>query len=248
MIRKFERYLKLMLLVVILSTTSSCGVSDPEKRVYDETKFFSIDPSTILNGLTQDRSEVFTPKDTSPYANNQDLNDPVQWDEAAYFRVAQALHELVWDESLDDWQLKVLDFDFDCSYLGNGPQSAGFTYIKIDQIREKESRFLSQLIIEPRRNSVIAYKEEMYPHQELFRTIDLDELKISLQEVIEKVEDNGGSDIREEVANQCTITVILNPGLVRDYVWRVSYQSESDSELLSVYYIDPLTGDLTIKK
>jgi hypothetical protein len=223
-------------------------MSDPERKVYEENIFYAVDPRTILDALEQDNNDVFTLMDNSPYENNEELTDSVQWDEADYFYVAQALHEIVWGESLDGWQLKVLDFDIDCENLGNGPQSAGFIYIKIDQSRDEESRFVSQLIIEPRRNSVIAHKEEIYPHKEYPRTIDLGELKVSLQEVLAIVESNGGAEIREEVEDSCTIFAILNSGMVRDYAWEVSYLSDPDSKSLVVFRIDPLTGEFTRKK
>lgn len=238
-----------ILAIVLLSIISSCAVFEPETKVTEETKFYAINRNTILDELSHDPAEIFTPQDRSPFETSPTLGPPVQWTETDYFHIAGALHELIWRESLATWKLHVIDYTIDCAYLDNGPQYAYLKYFKIAQIRNQDSSLLiSTLIIEPRRNSVIGGKTEYYPYRNPRQEIDLAQLKISAEDALQIAEKAGGKAIRTRVANECDVSIILNPDSFYYEGWQVDYSPNTSDDLLASYYIDPITGELGEEK
>ncbi len=232
-------------LLLILIVTSSCGMFEQERRTSIEIEFYAIDPNTLINDLAQGGKDVFVAQDESPYEASPTFGEPVQWSPADYFQIAQALHTLVWGESLDEWNLRVISYNMDCGYLTNGPQDAVFAYCRLEQLGGDETRWVSKLSIEPRRNTVAALKEEYYPHQANQQALDLSQLKISAADALEIAERNGGYETRMAVENMCGIYIILNTDSLNDD-WKVRYYPDviNDSDTLAYYDIDPLTGEI----
>ncbi len=232
-----------ILVSLIASLTFSCGILDPETMVYSKNEYFSIDPGTILAALDQGKTDVFTPQDKTPFEASPTLGTPVHWSTSDYFRIAAALHELLWGESLETWQLDRMSYGMDCAYLHNGPQDANIEFFKEARMNDRESRFVSELIIEPRRNSVVGHITKYSPQRVRWQVIDQTEFKISFEDALQIAELNGGAEARLAVENACEISIILNPDEFYYQGWQVEYFNTAGDTLV-LNCIDPLTGEL----
>lgn len=239
----------MFMLAALLSITMACRNSEPERIVASYSENYAIDPDTLLEGLAEGRTDVFIPQEETPYQASPTLGEPVQWQPEDYFQIAQAVHELGWGESLENWDLHGVDFGIDCAYLEHGPQDAWFSYFKTVKLREQETRLVSDIIIEPRRKTVAGGRVEYYPQRKRWQTIDFAHLKISAEDALQIAETHGGYETRTAVANECYISIGLYSDSFEYGGWQVDYIPNSGSEVsLGLYKIDPETGELENKK
>jgi hypothetical protein len=238
----FQRLVLFTIVLPLMYMISSCSILDPERLVSTENEYFSFDPHNILLSLESDRIDIFAESSNS-YRSNP-LSGPVQWNEGDYLRLASAIHESVWDESLEKWELRKVSYGMHCNDLDNGFQDAIYTFYKIDRIRKQNSRLVSELIINPRKSYARVEKNEYYPQRNRWATINLGDLVISAESAIEIAEKAGGSQTREKVENKCEIFVSLNPDLGKYEGWQVVYTPDSTGYLLDVFNVNPFTGEL----
>jgi hypothetical protein len=219
---------------------------DEEQRI-SYTQVFAIDSDTILQDLKVGKPGVFVLQDSDKY-KPMDLGEPVEWSLEDYKFIAEVFHELTFGESLDDWQLSGLFFSWDCEHFDKGPQEALFRHIKIEKIRERESRFVSEVHIEPRRNVLIGGKIEFYPRYFRWKVVDPAKT-IGVEEALQIAEANGGSDFRASVDNVCEVRASYFPeNHLAFNGWEVSYENDSPGVVDKYYYIDPKTGEVVTYK
>lgn len=236
---QYRKYILLLItLAVSLNSISSCGIIDPERKVSDKTEYYAINETTILEFLAQGEKDVFVRQ--SPFDETHPGNRPVQWSQENYLLVAQTLHEFVWNESLENWNLHRMFFEFECKNLEDGPQNATFVYFKIDQ----ESRFVSELSIKPQENIVSIHMREYQPQRVYWQPVDKANLKISANTALQISEQNGGAEIRNAVKNSCYVLLTLFPDEIDYSGWQVFYTSETGGKRLASFYLNPLTGNL----
>jgi len=242
MTKKFRRcFINPSLLITLLITITSCGLVNPETMIYSDTELYYINSDTILDTLNQGKAEIFIPREEST-TGALTVGTPVQWDETDYLRVAQALHEFVWGESLGKWSLSRMSYGVDCKQIDNGLQDAYFIYIKNSGEHQQESRFVSNINITPSKNSVSVNKEEFSPPRKNWQTINLTNLEISALDALEIAEHNGGGKTRATIENACEIHLSFIPESKDCPGWRVAYYLYND-ELVDNYCIDPKTGE-----
>jgi hypothetical protein len=164
----------------------------------------------------------------------------VNWLQAEYLYVANSLHERVFGESFQGWELNSMDFELGCSQVSNGFKNGRFTFFKLVKETNQEVRMSSFIDVDPRGNFVFLKEEKYYPKLVDWEVIDIANLKVSAEEALQIAESNGGEESRQSVGNDCHISLILNPG--RDGEWIVFY-TQTD-ELVSFFsvLIDPYTG------
>ena len=243
--------IKLLLLMLICMIVAYISVfliagSDIRPVIMSESEgYYTIDPDTILEDLAQGKNNVFTPQIATPEVSSLTSDTPVQWTQADYYRIAQALHEFVWSEPIEGWSLEKMLYKLDCSDVSSGPQLAHFKYFQIVHNREEESRFMHDIWIQPNENTIIWRDVEKYPNAWDKRSIALEKLKISAEDALRVAEKNGGSGARIDVENDCIVYLSLVAGANRNR-WHVSYSGESDSDLPDIY-IDPVTGKYDIQ-
>lgn len=220
------------------------NVVDPEseEQVFQERKYFGIDPNTILGSLTHGESNTFSPLDTTPSRIPPLLSvHPVQWRSFDYYQIALALHKYFMGESAESWNLSSVSFEMACADTSYGPQDGDFVFIKTVKTRERESRLKSSIAIEPWSNSVNIQESEYYPKLIDWATLNFVQLKISAEEALQIAETNGGVNARLSVKNACQIFLTLAPG-GRYKDWQVTYIRSNDQIYLFRIHIDPLTG------
>jgi hypothetical protein len=214
---------------------------DKEERIHINGGFYSINPDTILEDFSQGKTDVFTPQEDLPDEKSREY---VQWKLADYDLIAQVLHELAWEEPLEEWKMSLISFDWDCEYIDKGPQGAHFRYFKVEKLRERKSRFVSELFVNPLENMVNVSMWEHYPRLCCWDVIDLAKLGVSADEALDIAEKNGGAEARAAVGNICQIHVVLNPASPRYGGWNVRY---SYLGTIDQYIIDPKTGEVVAK-
>jgi hypothetical protein len=149
---------------------------------------FKFDPMTILESLESGDTNVFR-----PILWNDDLEEipdlSIYWTQDDFLKIASALGQLVWDDSMDlkDWNLYDIFFDGSCGD-SNGFYSASITYFKT----EKNSYRTRLIMIEPYFGLASWGGENSYPKPILrkWKGVDLAGAKVSADEVLRMVSED----------------------------------------------------------
>jgi hypothetical protein len=199
----------------------------------DSESTYLIDVNTVLDSLRSEKGNVFTPVSTS----NEDslpspLPDTFSWSQADYKKIANALSQYVWKESLDDWHLYFAKFmisRFDNSFR---IEYALFTFYK----RGNDGYIIHEITIDTPQGKVIT-GENLYHDTGKWKSLDFDELTISdISQVIIIAEANGGESACSSVKNKCNIGIWLSSYLY-EYSRLLSlplYQRESGWRVRSI--------------
>jgi hypothetical protein len=210
-----------------------------EEVQYDETNFYTFDSNTLLQDLKAGKTDVFVLQEDYP---GTPWGEPVEWSSEDYFFIAEVFHEWTSGETLDNWQLNGLMFSWDCEHFNKGPQYAYIRFIKVEKVRERKSRFESEVRIDPRNNHLLGGQIEHYPRKFRWKVIDTTKA-ITVDEALNIAEINGGSQFRESVNHECEILVSFFANDTLDYDgWDVHYYVDIWGDEGVTYHIDPMTG------
>jgi hypothetical protein len=208
-----------------------------EDETITNIQYFSIVPKSILESISQGKEDAFTSINDEPPLSSASESKPVNWQQEDYLRIADALHEHVWGESLETWNLYRMDFSSGCNQNDIGFQNAQFVFFKVVTLDGQETRVEHFIEIDSSRNFIQAMETEYHPNLAKWKAIDLTKVKVSASEALQIAEKDGGLEKRTAVKNECSISV----GISRDTVvydgWLVIY-----SPSVFVDKIDPLTG------
>lgn len=229
-----------MLLSIIFDSAAfgGVGIDEPSASVenYIRSGVYKIDANTILEAI--DHDQVFFPPDANAFSDSI-TKGKLEWGQAEYLRVANAFFEFVWREPLDkNWSIERMVFNTSCKENPADFESA--TFIFYQQIfQQRELRYKARVIeILPLDGKILWGGGNTF-HRPVFGTkvFDLDELKISADEVLNIAEENEGKAMRQSFQNDCELYLVLGG---KD--WLVVYNPEvSDSQKLEIN-IDPYTG------
>jgi len=211
-----------------------------EEIVLEEEGYYLINPDTILAEIAQGKTDVFTQQNIPPETQISNSFNTVQWNQEDYLDIIRALYSFVWNESIEDWNIRHILFSMNCEDINSGPQFAYFILYRVDNVRETESRFERQIYIDPSNGSVKWSEVEYYPNLVHQRPIELAQYKVSISNALQIAERNGGEKARTGVDNNCIVrTQLFNS----NNQWRVSYLQVLD---LFVVDVDALTGEYAI--
>jgi hypothetical protein len=239
----------LILIGIAASVILSCRVNDDRIELEKDSvwQYYSVDPDTILESLTQGNTDVFTPLAATPEGELPVPQRLVYWSEEDFFLVAKTIHEQSWGESLGDQNLYRILFRTDCAIAERGIFSeAEIDSFKIIQTEgEEETRIEHWINIMPSIDLVYTVEVAYQPNVNYKELIELSLYQVTASEALQIAENSGGSTIRAEVGNDCEISV-LTPGS-GDRGWRILYQNKTDRYyLLFEIAIDPETGDYKV--
>lgn len=79
---------------------------------FHDTGHSKIAPLTILESLDRGEKDIFQLESGIP--ENPQLIIPIEWTQAEFIEVALALHQTVWKESWDSWNLYRINFFTPC--------------------------------------------------------------------------------------------------------------------------------------
>lgn len=248
MASQFRKLTCFMLLMLVLSITFACQLpsflEDTRPVTISSSEGqYEIDSVTILASIDQGNADVFISQIGTPEVMPTTPGKPVQWSQADYYRIAQTLHEFVWGEPIENWNLSEILFRMGCEDANNGPQFAQFQLFRIGHVDEQETRIVRSLFIEPMKQSVSWHEYETAPAVGQWPTIDLGQFGISANDALQIAESNDGSKERSTVNNECSI-YITAPDSMYDG-WRIDYSQTNLPPLFEIH-IDPMTGEYKV--
>lgn len=242
---KWFRYLSLL---IVLCITASCyAFFDSREMTRNlETQRYIIDSTTILDDLDRGNVDVFTLVEGTPQVLSTQSSRLVSWSQDDFFRIAQALHQKVWNLPIGEQTLFSVTFSIDCSNVEQGAFDAAiFRTFQVIQIGEEKTRVEYTVSIFPSNNEVRTSKLEYYPSLGDYKPIDLTMYHISAEMALQIAERNGGAENRLEARNACLIDA-LAPG-PDGKGWRVIYvNSHNKLETLYEVAINPETGAFNV--
>lgn len=225
----------LLVAALIMVGLISCSIDQRESETTTGIQYFTIEPASILESLSQGKKDVFTSINSEPRLDSASKNEPVAWKQTDYFQIAEALHNLIWGESLETWNLYRMNFTLGCDQVDRGLQYAQFVFFKV--INEQQTRIEHFIEIDPSRKFAQVMETKYEPNLANWKAIDLSKVKVSAREALQIAEKDGGQEKRLAVKNACSISV----GISRDTVvydgWLVDY-----SPSIFLDKIDPITG------
>ncbi len=199
---------------------------------------YSMDSQTILQSLAEGKTDVFIEETGTPNMTPVKL-PPVQWKQADYLKVADAFSKAIFHESLDGWKVKDdILFSLDCKDASFGPQYAHFTFFKTITSDQNTSRIERSIDIDPQENQVSWDGATYSPDTGGANSIDLSQVKFSVEQALRIAEANGGEKFRLSVNNNCGIRII-------DY-WRNMFQATFGGNDWNVYYNGEPNGHFII--
>lgn len=216
-------------LFILTILTTGCGpgpiLPENENLTSLEEKTYIIEPSTILQSLAEGKAGVFTLLTSPTPAVDLPFNPtPVKWKQSDYFFVASALFRFEWNETPENWKLRQMGFSSDCRDSSQGFQGGIFEFFKIVQTPSGDSRLVRMLFISPGRNNVSLSYGEYNPVSNDWGSIDLGQVKVTVDDALKIAEENGGADFRAKASNDCVIRANYNPD-GRYNGWVLGYSS-----------------------
>lgn len=227
----------------MLSLTFACQLISigGEEEISRKEASYLINPHTILESLAMDRTDIFVLQTEHPETKSSTSEKFIQWSQTDYYRIADALHKFAFNEPLDDWKLDGMSFGMDCKDIDYGPQYASFRFYNVVQFRDKESRVVHDINIVPQESIVWWTEVEYYPKLANWGSLNLTQVKISVNDALQIAEKNGGNQARLAVNNQCKFVASIP---IWGYEgWNITYTGET--RLFDIN-IDPLTGEYQI--
>jgi len=225
----------------------------PEGVLFD-SKVYLIDPQTILTSLDREGTRVFLSAPPEPEDGWPQLwpSGSFAWNQEDYLKIADALHQLIWNESLEDWHLIRADFDIDqCQDIWGRIDSARLSFYQ----RREGQIGVHGFRINPLHGYVEAGCEYSRYEGWATSTIDLDHVKINnVNAALSVAEEDGGREARSSVKNECRVTLLLSPDRIEYDVlshpftrygwgWSVIYWPNiSNADPIFEITIDPYTG------
>jgi len=240
----FKPKRKLSLVLVLMFTLSlilACNIEERRSTLPVEYDTYIIDTSSILMSIIQGKEDVFMPV-TSSASEEITSEFPVNWKQADYLVIADALHQVAWGSSLDGWKLNSMDFGLLCDKKTHGLQYAHFVFYDTQDTEDGGTRIVHNIVIDPERSSVNVWALRYSPVVINWKTIDLTTAAITADDALQIAESNGGTETRNKVGDDCYISVSFFFDSASYDGWTVSYY-QNPGTLLEIN-IDPITGDI----
>lgn len=231
-------------LFVLLASMSACQSFDNGGRRYpstigtfNESGDFIINPTTILDSLNHGETNVFSPVLATPSDEAILPAGSIYWTQSEYLQAANALSQVVWGESLEGWLVYYLYFNKDCDDSLGGFHSLDIIYYKTISTGLQKMYTARYIQIYPLAGMVSWGGNTDFPISEGWAAIDLTEYKVTADDALRLVEENGGKKARARVQNDCTMSVSLPTGK-NDNRWDIAYYYGVNFEMV----VDPYSA------
>src|SRR5690606_32629978 len=99
----------LIFLLPIMYVLTACYLEESKSSLPLPHEEFSIDPSIILEDISQGKKDIFIPLENRIPANEIEYI-PVNWLQEDYLTIANSIHQFLWGEDLSDWKLNSILF------------------------------------------------------------------------------------------------------------------------------------------
>ncbi len=234
--------LLLMYFAPILGDQAQLYPSGPGS--YLNTGNYKIDSGSIISSLGQGDNNVFSAVLATPETGSALAPGSFAWHELDYLKIAKALHQFVWKQPFDSWNLYSMQFKRGCKGPLGGFDSAEFTVYKAVEVNGQQVYTAHGVGIYPLLSIVSWGGDTNFPRPLIFgwQSIDIAGLKITADDALQIAEQNGGSKIRQRVNDGCRISA-----RVSTKGWYVQYSGNDFSDLLEVL-VDARTGKANVIK
>lgn len=182
-----------------------------------------IDPKTILESVERGDTEYLFQME-SDFPEDPQFVMPLEWTQVEFIEVAESVHQIVWKETLESWNLYRIDFNANCKDNPTGLSSAGFYYYKETVVKGRETYLLRGIEIDPE-YGYITWGSASWPRPfwGRWKIINLDKVTVPVEEALIIAEREGGMDFRKSVGNDCQIWVAMIPEAYDRNDWQVWY-------------------------
>lgn len=207
---------------------------------YSNSGYYKINPETILDSIDRGETDVFMPLLEDP-DQIEDLHNSITWTQEEYLKIADTLSQFVWNEPLDleNWNVFFIYFSVGCESDLRGFNDFTIVYYKNLDTINWERIYTTRLIEIQPWDGVLRWGggDEFSSSLLLgWDKINLTNFKITVDEALQKAEENGGLETRIDVDDNCRIIASMNKHLMQ-HVWEVEYYS-ADFKMR----INPTTG------
>ncbi len=210
-----------------------------ETTVSDSEGLMAIDPDRILQLISHNPDQAFTPifdLDYPTYRDSVSEIEPVLWGQSDYLSIVETFFQVNWKDELANWELYDIYFSLSCSDADKMQymQYADYTFHRILKNAKGPDTRIERRVYVQLHESLLEWGETEYsPDYSSHRYYDLSQVKISAEEALRIAEDNGGRDYRLSQNNECSTSVFLKYSnwLFADYNWRVYYSRDYSVEV-----------------
>jgi len=202
-----------------------------------------INSADLIDALQQGKRDAFINVSRyqsflPPYAAQ-----PVEWSQSDFLYVTQSLHRSIWQESLDNYSLKDMQFSLKCTETAAGPQSAQLRFFKTEDTDQYPSQLIHDFVVLPDENKIAVNASRYSLYDNRWQAIDWAVIKIPVEDALQIAEHNGGALFRKETDNRCAISAEITSD--NNGKWVIIYSSGSgDQEKSFKLEIDTQTGDV----
>jgi hypothetical protein len=213
---------------------------------YPDSGYYKINPEIILASLNRGDTNVFEPLLEDPGLIEPLTNVSFPWKQSDFLKIANALSQFVWGESLDfrEWSVYELAFEKGCN--SEGFSSGEITYYKTIKTDGRKVYTTRHIEIEPYFGFVKWAGDAEYSRQILhtWNNVDLTRTKITADDALLIAEENGGKEVELKEAHVCLIFVRMPSQNNNNDSWYVHFAGDHNFETL----VDPFTGEFEILK
>lgn len=235
----------LIFLLLTMYVLTACYLEESKSSVPLPHEEFSIDPTTILEDISQGEKEIFIPlENRTPVIEIEYV--PVNWSQEDYLAVANSIHEFAWSEGLSDWKLNSVLFYLQCKEVPYGSQSVYLTYFRLIELDTEEYRLVHNIVVQPQEKIVGAWAEKYSQLTATWEEYKVSEFNITSDEALQIAESNSGKLFRESIKNDCSVSISLNRTYRNDRDWVVGYVGRDNTKI--EFIIDTNTGEYQINK
>ena len=231
---------------------------EPEyhEGVLTNTVIYTFNPQTINASLDRGDIDVFSVAPPEPEDGWPRLWPPgsFAWNQKDYMKIANALHQFVWKESLEDWQLVYAGFQVrQCHDVLGKFDIAALSFYKRNGVRN----IVHGMWIDPLHGIVTIGDDSGYVG--IWKGIDLKNIPVnSADTALQMAEENGGREARLLAKNECYIYILFAPYVLKhsflshpfyryDWGWSIRYVNDALTAIFNMT-IDPYTGKYKIPK
>jgi hypothetical protein len=210
---------------------------------FEKQVTYAIDPATILTSLDRGETDLFMPISHK----SVDSQLPV-WNQQDHLRIANALHQFVWKESLEDWDL----YDATFWVTQRADKFVGIDNAYLVYFRHKDNGYIVHSISIDLIGAEVQTGESLYQVQG-WKGFKLSELTInSVDQILAISAENSGRDACSAEKNECRIRVSLGSYLAAydflsiplyryEWNWAISYYDKNGDTIFRMT-VDPNSG------
>lgn len=183
-----------------------------------------INPQTILEAVKRGDTDYLFQME-SDFPEDPQFVMPIEWTQNEYQNIVVSVHQIVWGETLDGWNLYRMDFDANCKDDPKGLSSAGFYYYKETVVKGREMYLLRGVELDPEYGHITWGSASWHPPTfwGKWKTIKLDKVTVPAEEALKIADKKDGLDYRAFVGNQCEIWISMSPERYDRSDWQVWY-------------------------